>query len=116
MSATFKIALAALAISAAVSTAGAPAAFADKPETLSFRIAYGDLDMSHPASGAKLLNRIEKAARKVCTNAIPGSPLFQRKAIECRNETVANTVRSLDFATLSVAWNGKYAATQVAAR
>ena len=111
MSATVKIALAALALSAL-----APAAFADKPEQVSFRISYGDLNMSSPANGAKLLTRIEKAARKVCTAATPHSPLFVRATIECRQETVASTVRSLDFATLSVAWNGKYAATVLAAR
>jgi UrcA family protein len=115
MSATLKIALAALAISGAA-LSGAPAAFADKPEQVSFRVSYSDLNMSAPANGAKLLIRIEKAARKVCTAAIPHSPLFEREKIECRQETIANTVRSLDFATLSVAWNGKYAATVLAAR
>jgi len=113
MSATLKIALAALAIS---TTIGAPAAFADEPELVSFRVSYADLNMSAPASGAKLLVRIEKAARKVCSAAISHSPLFERKRIECRNDAVASTVRSLDFATLSVAWNGKYAATVLAAR
>jgi UrcA family protein len=115
MSATLKIALAALAISVAAST-GAPAAFADKPGQISFRVSYADLNMSSPAHGARLLTRIEKAARKVCTAAIPHSQLFEREKIECRNETVANAVRSLDFATLSAAWNGKYAATVLAAR
>jgi UrcA family protein len=112
MSATIKIALAAIALSAL-----APAAFADKPvEQASFRIAYGDLDMSTPQNGVKLLGRIEKAARRVCVAAIPRSPLFERETVNCRNETVASTVRSLGFTTLTVAWNGKYAATVLAAR
>ena len=111
MSATLKIALAALTLSAF-----APAAFADKSGEVSLRISYGDLNMSSPANGAKLLTRIEKAARKVCSSAIPHSPLLEREKVECRNETIANTVRSLDLPTLSVAWNGKYAATVLAAR
>jgi UrcA family protein len=110
MSATLKIALAALAISAF-----APAAFADKPEQISFRVAFGDLNMSAPSAGHTLLGRIEQAAFRVCDKATPHSPLLRRKAIECRRQTVANTVRGLDFPTLSVAWNGKYAATVLAA-
>jgi UrcA family protein len=111
MSAALKIALATLVFGVT-----APAAFADKPEQISFSVSFGDLNMSAPANGAKLLARIEKAARKVCADAIPHSPLFEREAIECRNETVASTVRSLDIATLALAWNGKYAATILAAR
>lgn len=111
MSATLKIALAALAMSAF-----APAAFADKPTEVSFRISYADLDMAKPDHGTKLLGRIERAARRICSTAIPHSPLFERLAIECRQETVARTVNSLGFDTLSVAWNGKYAATVLASR
>ncbi|HEV7689286.1 MAG TPA: UrcA family protein [Hyphomonadaceae bacterium] len=111
MSATLKIAFAALALSAL-----APAAFADQPERISFRVGYGDLNMSAPSAGHTLLGRIEQAAYRVCDDATPRSALFRRKAIECRRQTIANTVRSLDFPTLSVAWNGKYAATVLAAR
>ena len=111
MSATLKIALAAIALSAF-----APAAFADRPKEVSVRVSYADLDMAQPAHGTKLLGRIEIAARRICSRTIPHSPLAQREAIDCRRETIAQTVEGLGFSTLTLAWNGKYAATVLAAR
>jgi UrcA family protein len=112
-----KFAAAALALLGLASAAHAPDASAEnKPQQHSFPVVYGDLNLSKPAGGRTLLVRIEKAARKVCGNAIPHSPLLQRQAVECRREAVALTVRNLGFPALTLAWSGKYPATVMAAR
>jgi len=116
MSATSKIVLSALVSGALAISAYAPAAFADQPERLTSRVSYGDLNMSAPAGGRTLLARIEGAAMKVCNGAIPRSPVLRRSVIECRRQAIATSVQSLGFTTLTVAWNGKYAATVLAAR
>lgn len=111
MSSSLKLALAALSISAFT-----PAAFADKPQEISVRVSYADLDMANPAHAAKLLNRIEFAARWICASGIPHSPSFERMTLKCRQETIARAVDNLGFESLRAAWNGKYAATVLAAR
>jgi len=114
MSRTFKIAIAALIASVAF----APAALAQVGvEQVSVHVAYGDLDMSTVAGGKTLLKRIEGAARRVCGDASPRSPLKPRSVPVCRRESVANAVRGLNIATLTLAWNGSEPGqTQLSAR
>jgi UrcA family protein len=103
MSRIFKSAITALALAAAL----APAALAEvSVEQVSARVRYADLDMSRPDAGQDLLKRIERAARKVCADAIPRSPLMTRAVNACRAETVANVVRGLEISALTVAWSG----------
>ena len=109
MSRTFKITTAILAATLTF----APAALAQE---VSMRVAYGDLDMSKPAAGAVLLKRIEVAARKVCDQATPRSQLKPHASAICRRETVKSTVSQLAINTLTLAWSGKYPATNVASR
>jgi UrcA family protein len=113
MSRTFKIAIAAFALSLTV----APAALAQTGvEQVSVRVAYGDLDTSKPAGGAELLKRIEGAAREVCGEAMPRTLLKMHSPGACRTQTVENTVRDLAIGTLTMAWSGKQPVTAVAAR
>lgn len=116
MSRTFKIAIAAFALS----LTAAPAALAQTPangiETVSVRVPYGDLDMSSIAGGQTLLKRIEGAAIRVCAKAVPRTMLKMRSPSTCRRETVDSTVRQLAMSTLTLAWSGKYPATNVASR
>ena len=109
MSRTFKIAAAVIAASLIL----APAALAQE---VSMPVAYGDLDMSSNAGGVTLLRRIEGAARKVCDKAVPRSPLTPRAVTTCRRETVEGAVRGLNIGALTLAWTGKYPATDVASR
>jgi UrcA family protein len=113
MSARCKIAAAALIVSAL-----APASFANPAGATekSFRIGYADLDMSKPKSGATLLRRIEKGARKACDSDVPNSPRFASAEIRCRNKAISSAVKRLGFPTLTMAWAGKYPKATLAAR
>jgi UrcA family protein len=113
MSATFKLALAALAI-----TMAAPAAFAERPaKQPAARVSYGDIDVSAPAGGAKLLHRIEAGARRACRDAVDHSPLAERQRVECQHDAVEATVRQLNIETLTLAWNrSETAQVQLSAR
>jgi UrcA family protein len=115
MSCTIKFAIAAFAASAIL----APASFAEGragTEQAALRVAYGDLDTSTQAGGKTLLSRIKVAARKVCDEAVPRSPLNARFVIVCRRETVEETVRQLDIGTLTLAWSGTSQLTTLASR
>ena len=115
MTRIFKFALAAFAAYGFIS----PTAVAEtKPgiEVVSVRVSYGDLDMSKPAGGATLLKRLESAARKVCGETAIRSSLLPRSIANCRREVIENTVRTADLTTLTLAWSGKYPATQTASR
>jgi len=116
MSRTFKLVAAALAASVMLAPA-ALAQTAEKPaKPVSMRVAYGDLDMSRPASGVSLLKRIEGAARKVCNDVVTHTPMTPHAMGACRNETVASTVRALNIGTLTAAWSGAYPSTTLASR
>ncbi len=114
MSRTFKFAIAAFAISMTL----APATLAQVGiEQVSARVAYGDLDMSTVAGGKTLLKRIESAARRVCGDAGPRSPLKPRSVPVCRRETVESAIRRINITTLTLAWNGaERGQTQLSAR
>lgn len=113
MSATFKSAIVSLFAAAAL----VPAALAQAPaESASVRVAYGDLNMSSRAGGEILLSRINAAARKACEKVTVASPLTPQAVASCKHETIANTVRQLNMATLTAAWEGAPASTTVAAR
>ena len=111
MSRIFKSAIAAFAI-AVTAAAGAPAALAESGvEQMSVRVRYADLDMSSVAGGHALLGRIQRAARMVCEDTIPHSPLTPRAVRACRTETVANVVHDLNIAGLTLAWSGRNMST-----
>lgn len=113
MSRTIKAAFAALVLAAAI----APAALADTPvPQASFKVSYGDLDMTNAAHGKLLLRRIEAAARRSCAIVTVRSPIKPRNVAECSRETVATAVHGLNIETLTLAWSGKNTAMIFASR
>ncbi len=100
MSSTFKFAIAAMVLSFV-----APAAMAGPTsKEASARVTYGDIDLSSPSGGAKLLKRIEIGARRACSDANVRSPLRPRGDSACQREAVETAVRNLNIETLSLAW------------
>jgi UrcA family protein len=113
MSRTIKTAVAALAFASAL----APCAQAQaRPDQASLNVAYADLDTASASGGKALLRRIEAAARRTCRGVTVRSPATPRDAGDCRREAVADTVRELDIASLTLAWSGRYPATRLATR
>ena len=113
MSLTFRFALISLIAAASLTSA----ALAQTPaESASVRVAYGDLNMSTPAGGRTLLSRISIAARKACEKVTPSSLLNPQAVSACKHETIASTVRGMDMAMLTAAWERAPARTTVASR
>jgi UrcA family protein len=113
MSFTIKFALAVLAIAATA----APAALAEAGKShVSFRVAYGDLDMATPMGGQTLLDRIEGAARKICDEADHNAKPDENGTYKCRRRTVESAVRAMNKPMLSLAWSGKGETTSFASR
>ncbi|MDP3740239.1 MAG: UrcA family protein [Hyphomonadaceae bacterium] len=89
--------LATLALALAA-TALVPAAHADPARAI---VPTADLDMSAPASGGVLLQRIRAAARSVC---VAPDHVMRTTTAGCTRKLVDDTVRSLAIPTLTTAW------------
>jgi UrcA family protein len=113
MSCSFKFALIPLA---AMLTAATPVMAEPSKKADALRVSYGDVDMTTAGGGATLLKRIEKAAKKVCGPTWTISPLAPHAISDCRRETVASAVRTLDLQTLTLAWSGSTPASGFASR
>jgi UrcA family protein len=105
-----KTLLATLALALAA-TALVPAAHADPAKAV---IPTADLDMSDPASGGILLQRIRAAAHSVC---VAPDHVTRTTTAGCTRKLVDDTVRSLAIPTLTTAWKDSGpVATRLASR
>lgn len=92
-----KTALAALAAVASFT----PAALAETPAHSTFTVRTSDLNLNTAEGGRILLERIETAANRSCRDWWSVVP---RDELDCRRQTVADTVGGLDIPSLDAAF------------
>jgi UrcA family protein len=105
MSRTVSLVCAALVLAAA-----AAPSFAQNrsPTRESERIYIGDLDLYAPKDAEELLNRIDAAAYRVCSNEErPMNALERRASADCSEETTDNTVADLDHPMVNAIHSGQ---------
>jgi UrcA family protein len=87
---------------AALALAGmaAPSALAEK-RTVSMTISYADLDLASPAGAKSMLNRLQKASRKVCGTSTHRSPEEMTWAKACMTDAMSSAVSRLNAPTVS---------------
>jgi UrcA family protein len=104
MSRTVTLVCAALVIAAAATPSFAQTRNLT-PETE--RIYIGDLDLYSPKDADELLNRIDAASYRVCSDeSRPMNALERREASECEMQTADNTVNDLDHPMVTALHNG----------
>ncbi|MES1199650.1 MAG: UrcA family protein [Pseudomonadota bacterium] len=101
-----------LALAAAATLAFAAPASAG--EFRSRTVSYADLDLSNPHDAQTMLTRIRQGARDVCRYS--GHDSLDRMVMErdCRRETVAHTVATLDSPMVTAAFEGRTPTLQIA--
>ena len=92
-----KTALVALAAAASL----APATLAETPAHNTFTVRTSDLDLNSAEDGRVLLDRIQSAANRSCKDWWSVVP---RNELNCRRQTVADTVDGLDLPMLDAAY------------
>ena len=81
---------------------------ADFVKGTSVKVKYHDLDLGTPDGVQVLYKRIEKAARRVCTDdAMPGDPMWHSHWRYCFKSAVANAVKDVDNKWLTAMYQDK---------
>jgi UrcA family protein len=72
------------------------------------RVYIGDLDLYEPRDAEELLNRIDGAAYRVCSDeSRPQNALQRHESAECGEDTVTFTVGALDHPMVTAIYNGQ---------
>jgi UrcA family protein len=99
-----------LVCAALVLAAAATPSFAQNrnPTRETERIYIGDLDLYAPKDAEELLNRIDAAAYRVCSDeSRPQNALERRASGECGEDTTQYTVAQLDHPMVNAIYSGQ---------
>ncbi len=103
----------ALAVTAAVLFAAAPAAFAQPSgEATAVAVRHSDLDLNDPAQAGVMLDRIGRAALQACGAADTSVSEYQAavRASACYREGVRDAVAQLNAPALTALYRQRYTA------
>jgi UrcA family protein len=78
----------------------APSALAEKSRSVS--VSYAGLNLASPDGAKTMLNRLQKASRKICNSATLRNPEEIEWAQACMKETVASAVNRLNAPMVTV--------------
>jgi UrcA family protein len=87
------------------------------------QVSYADLDLRTERGAAIMLQRIERAAEKVCSHSpawinpdVPRVGAVLKEIRSCQQQAVASTVVALHANKVTLAYNARYGATRLSAR